>query len=90
MYAGYANDPPYYPKSYLMENSEGACWWSLSPYYGRHGSNTAVWGVDGGSGLLFSYDVTSGGSIRPYISLVSSVRVSSGSGTSEDPYKVSI
>lgn len=90
VYAGYANDPPYYPKSYLMENSEGACWWSLSPYYGRHGSNTAVWGVDGGSGLLFSYDVTSGGSIRPYISLVSSVRVSSGSGTSEDPYKVSI
>ena len=74
--SGYRNN-----STYLQENTGGSCWWSLSP-----SSASAVILVCEGD--FFGYDVSVDNSLRPAISLVSSITVSGGSGTSEDPYIV--
>ena len=71
--------------TYLQENTGTNWWWSLSSRC-FDGSNAYVWFVysDG----LSSYSVNNYGGVRPAISLISSTTISSGSGTSEDPYIV--
>ena len=77
--------------SYLQENATGDYWWSLSPLVFDGGSGgAAVCGVYGVFGLLDGNYVLGDGGGRPYISLKSNTNISSGTGTSEDPYKVSI
>ena len=86
-YAGYAYNL-YNTGTYLQENATGSGWWSLSPR-AFSGSYAFVWLVlSGHGGLGVDYYVTLNGGCRPYISLKSSVRVLSGTGTSEAPYKV--
>ena len=75
--------------SYLQENATGAYWLSLSPVYFLE-SQAAVWNVNGADGYLVDDAIDYTCAVRSYISLKSSVKVSSGSGTSEEPYKVSI
>ena len=82
-YAGYAAGFKN-TTTYLQENATDDFWWSLSPS-----------GFDGYSGLYCGPDSSSLGvsdagyrrAVRPAISLVSSIEVT-GSGTSENPYKV--
>ena len=73
--------------TYLQENATDTYWWSLSPYY-FNGSNAYVWSVVGSLGGLYNYSVRNACGLRPSISLVSSTTISSGTGTSEDPYVV--
>ena len=70
--------------SYLKENTGDNVWWSLSPcnYYGVMGS--AIWSVQSSTIL----DVASLAAVRPAISLISSITISGGTGTSEDPYVI--
>ena len=86
VYAGYAATTSG-STSYLQENATGDYWWSLSPLY-FSGVYASAWSVDGFSGLLIDYGVYGAIGFRSYISLKSSVKVSSGTGTSEDPYVV--
>ena len=73
--------------TYLQENATDTYWWSLSPI-NFNGSNAYVWSVVGSLGGLYNYSVRNACGLRPSISLVSSTTISSGSGTSEDPYVV--
>ena len=75
--------------SYLLENATGAYWWSLSPT-AFNGSFTYAWIVEGSSDKLHFMGLSSERGVRPYISLKFSTKVLNGSGTSEDPYKVSM
>ena len=68
--------------TYLQENTGSTWWWSLSPNY----SSSYAWNV--GSGYLYNGKVSYDDGLRPAISLVSSTTISSGTGTSEDPYVV--
>ena len=72
--------------TYLRENT-GTKWsWSLSPS-NMTGNYAFIWDV--GRGYLGgSYVYNNVYGFRPAISLISSTKVSSGSGTSEDPYVV--
>ena len=85
-YAGYAyaqNNTT----TYLQENATDTYWWSLSPD-SFDGSFAIVWIVSGGSGNFSDYYVGNTYGVRPSISLISSTTISSGSGTSEDPYVI--
>ena len=73
--------------TYLQENATDTYWWSLSPI-NFNGSNAYVWSVVGSLGGLYNYSVRNVCGLRPSISLVSSTTISSGTGTSEDPYVV--
>ena len=73
--------------TYLQENATDTYWWSLSPI-NFNGSNAYVWSVVGSLGGLYNYSVRNVCGFRPSISLVSSTTISSGTGTSEDPYVV--
>ena len=73
--------------TYLQENATDTYWWSLSPI-NFNGSNAYVWSVVGSLGGLYNYSVRNACGLRPSISLVSSTTISSGTGTSEDPYVV--
>ena len=70
--------------TYLQENTGTNFWWSLSPNISGDGAR--VWYVHSGS--LYNGDVKDNEGLRPVISLISSTIISSGSGTSEDPYVV--
>ena len=72
--------------TYLQENATDTYWWSLSPF-SFDGSNAGVWFVDGSIGDLFDLIVNNSGGLRPSISLKSTTNVT-GSGTSDDPFKV--
>ena len=74
----------YNRSTYLQENTGTNWWWSLSPGIFVGGS-TSVWRVS--SGFLSYVGVDGYIGVRPAISLISSTNVT-GSGTSEDPYKV--
>ena len=69
--------------TYLQENANNE-WWTLSP--------CDVSGISGTYLCTVQIDMLGGGvsniAVRPAISLVSSLKLSSGSGTSEDPYVV--
>ena len=82
-YAGYAYKLQN-TTTYLQENATDGRWWSLSPAE-FDGYGAVVWSVR--SGILSSDGVDYEDYIRPAISLVSSIEVT-GSGTSENPYKV--
>lgn len=73
---------------YLSKNTENRFWWALSP--GNFDGNYAfVWAVFGNDSFL---DCDSGHSrnvVRPSLSLQSGVKISSGNGTRNNPYKVS-
>lgn len=70
--------------TYLQENTGSTMWWTMSPDV-YSDNTTVVWSVS-----MFLNDLVSatGIGLRPSISLVSSTIVSSGSGTSEDPYVI--
>ena len=72
--------------TYLQENATDTYWWSLSPYYFR-GVNAGVWYVGGSDGLFDGNSVDTALGVRPSIFLKPSTNVT-GSGTSEDPFKV--
>ena len=84
IFAGYAPNI-YDTVTYLKENATGTWWWAITP--DSFNSNSARTWEASGSGIG-NYSVNSEGGLRPYISLVSSTKISGGSGTSEDPYIV--
>ena len=70
--------------TYLQENTGTVVWCSLSPNI-FHGSYTDFWTVYSGD---LGYDDELNYGLRPAVSLISGIEISSGSGTSEDPYVV--
>ena len=58
----------------------------LCPPSDFFGYYAAIWSVNGSGGSIDRDNVIAGGALRPYISIKSSTMVSSGSGTSDDPY----
>ena len=74
--------------TYLQENATATdtWWWSLSPSI-FDGVTANIWFIHGESGTLNTDYYSSDFVIRPAISLISSIEVT-GSGTSENPYKV--
>ena len=74
----------YNRSTYLQENTGTTWWWSLSPHI-FNGSTAVVLNV--GYGGLYAVVAYNSYALRPAIFLVSSTSVT-GSGTSEDPYKV--
>ena len=89
IFAGYLAFPSENYATYLQENEQGRAWWSLSPRYfnGYEDSGDAyAWQV--GWGTLGEMYVNDRCGLRPVIALNSSLTISGGSGTSEDPYVV--
>ncbi len=84
-YAGYAYGLGN-TTTYLRENATDTYWWSLSPS-SFDGGYDRVWFVGGSDGLFYNRYVSNTGAVRPSISLKSTTNVT-GSGTSEDPFKV--
>ena len=73
--------------TYLHENATNTHWWSMSP--ARYGDTAVVWDVSPiSAGFTTMYTVNNTSGVRPAISLVSSITISGGTGTSEDPYIV--
>ena len=74
---------------YLLKNTENWFWWVLSPIV-FDGDRARVWGVYGSSGYLYRglVNVNYFG-VRPSLSLQLGVKISSGNGTRNNPYKVS-
>ena len=71
--------------SYLQENTGGHLWWTLSSH-SFDGNTARVWGSY--EGAITSSEVSHNYALRPAISLVSNIKISGGTGTSEDPYVV--
>ena len=67
----------------------GQYWWLGSPYYFNNIYYASEWFVDS-SGDLNVYSVRSAYGVRPVVSLKSSIRISGGDGTAEDPYIVEL
>ena len=84
VFAGSMYTPSNY-STYLQENTGGSSWWSLSPL-DFNSVGASVWIAS--SGLLSNGGVNFYLGVRPAISLISSITISDGSGTSEDPYVV--
>ena len=84
-YAGYAYGLGN-TTTYLQENATDTYWWSLSPS-SFDGGYDRVWFVGGSDGNFYNDYVGFTFGVRPSISLISSISVT-GSGTSENPYKV--
>ncbi len=73
---------------YLYENADGSWWWSLSPSVFNSNRYALMLGA-GGNGIIFGHNwVSSPFGVRPAISLVSSVTISGGTGTSSDPFVI--
>ena len=83
-YAGYAYNISS-NTTYLQENATDIWWWCLSPS-DFDGRDVHVWVVGGSSAGFGDNFVDSASAVRPSISLISSVTISGGTGTSEDPY----
>ena len=85
-YAGYAAGVSG-SESYLQENAHSS-WWSLSPsdFY-ESGTVASVWDIEKGGNLKDAGAYYGLNSIRPVISLKSSVIVT-GKGTTDNPYKL--
>ena len=86
-FAGYAVRG-YITTSYLKENATGYSWWSLSPAGFYNESLSYVFRVRSDNDAIDICNVNVDSSVRPVISLVSSITISGVSGTSEDPYVV--
>ena len=78
----------YITTSYLKENATGYSWWSLSPAGFYNKSLSYVFRVRSDNDAIDICNVNVDSSVRPVISLVSSITISGVSGTSEDPYVV--
>ena len=71
--------------TYLYENTNDFTWWTMTPYSFDSGAMVSFVG----HGYIPSVNVwNSSSGVRPAISLVSGIEVTSGTGTSEDPYIV--
>ena len=72
-------------------NTNSCDWWSLSPYY-FNGRIAVGWIVSGGDSDLRRVNVIGSRGVRPSLSLVSNIKISSGTGTgtgtAANPYKV--
>ena len=86
-FAGYAVRG-YITTSYLKENATGYSWWSLSPAGFYNKSLSYVFRVRSDNDAIDICNVNVDSSVRPVISLVSSITISGVSGTSEYPYVV--
>ena len=75
---------------YLQGNSNSGYWWTLSPEYFDEGY-VYFWYIDGLEGYLFSdYVYNDYIEVRPSLSLVSNIKISSGTGTATNPYKIAV
>ncbi|MDO4341455.1 MAG: hypothetical protein Q4C44_01785 [bacterium] len=73
---------------YLIKNTY-TWWWTMSP--GDLGNvGTSMWGVSGDHSIVGIYLTIRSRAVRPSISLVSTVRVTSGNGTRNNPYKITV
>ena len=70
---------------YLNQNATSNFWWTPSP--ASFGGVAFTWYV-GTKGEMYYYAVTYKGGIRPVISLVSDIKITSGDGTVTNPYKI--
>ena len=74
---------------YIKGNTYSSNWWVLSPN-AFFGVDALVWGVDGNEGSFGGDYVGDDLGVRPSLSLVSNIRISSGTGTgtATNPYKI--
>jgi hypothetical protein len=70
---------------YLYKNASSNYWWSLSPHFSDNIAR--VWGVYTSGDLSYAF-VSYANGVRPAISLVSTAKISSGDGTSTNPYVI--
>ncbi len=80
-----------FPSLYLGENTK-SWWWLMSPYSFSSGS-AYNYGILGGHpnevyNRMSGSKVTTSGGLRPALSLVSKIKISTGDGTNTNPYKV--
>ena len=91
----------YYTNSQGESITETSNWWLLSPYsWNRYVSSNVYLGTfrslvfcingSGDSGNMVQYNINTSGATRPAISLKACVEYSSGNGTPESPYEVTI
>ena len=72
---------------YLIGNTNSINWFTISPYY-YQGTVGGMWSVNGGNGKLARVAIGSNYGVRPSISLVKNIKISSGDGTATNPYKI--
>ena len=74
---------------YIKGNTNSSDWWALSPSY-FSGRNVLGWSVCGGDSDLRRFNIISNRGVRPSLSLVSNIKISSGTGTgtATNPYKI--
>ena len=72
---------------YIKGNTNSSWWWALSPN-DFNGNKARVWGVIGDFGVLGYGLVSKVGGVWPSLSLNSGVKISSGNGSSTNPYKI--
>jgi hypothetical protein len=73
---------------YLYRNASSDSWWTLSPYdysISQYDKTTRVWYVSLSGGIGSTDNSLA---IRPAVSLVSNVKISSGDGTSTNPFVI--
>ena len=75
---------------YLYENASGSFWWSLSPAYfdSNSNGNSRVMYVDSDGNVGGGW-VTNTFGVRPAVSLIPTITISSGTGISSDPFIIS-
>ena len=83
--AGHSVNSSYY--LYKNANAEGNNYWSLSPNH-FDGNYVYVWGACKG-GSLCSVSIGNFSAVRPAVSLKSTVNITGGTGTQENPFVVS-
>jgi hypothetical protein len=73
---------------YLYENASGASWWTLSPgYFNKFATDKLAVAFHVSSyGDLSLQQVHFPLGLRPAVSLISSIKISGGTGTSDDPF----
>ena len=72
---------------YIKGNTNSSWWWALSPNNFNGLAN--VWNVSGDNcDLGYDYVINDDGGVRPSLSLVSNIKISSGTGTGTAPYKI--
>ena len=81
-----SNSDAYNKSAYLQKNTENNSWWTLSPAALFFDYGGGVWFIHNGN--FFGVGTTGNIGLRPSIALKASTTISSGTGTSEDPYIV--
>ena len=67
-------------------SSEGTRWWSISPDY-FYSTFASMWYMNY-SGMFVANPVNYSNGVRPVVSLRAGVKISSGDGSSDSPYKI--